>query len=133
MDDLVVGDLVVPASELEERFDTPGGPGGQHANRTASAVTLRFNLSESSLPPDIRQRLIAQLGEVVEVRAADSRSQAMNREIARERLTGRIRGALVEPKRRKRTRPTKAARERRLSGKRARSDLKRSRRKPEKE
>jgi len=130
VDDLIVGDLVVPGSELEERFDTPGGPGGQHANRTASAVTLRFDIAGSSLPEDVRGRLVGKLGEVVEVRAAESRSQSRNRETARARLASRLEEALVVPRPRKKTRPSKPAKERRLAGKRARSDLKRSRRKP---
>lgn len=130
MDDLIVGDLVIPGSDLEERFDTPGGPGGQHANRTASAVTLRFDVTASSLPEAAKTRLLTRLGEVVEVRASDSRSQARNREIARDRLAQRLEDSLKAPKKRKRTKPSKAARERRLTDKKSRSEVKRARQKP---
>ncbi len=131
MDDLVIGDLTIPGDQLEERFDTPGGPGGQHANRTESAVTLRFDIAGSSLPDDIKERLVGKLGETVEVRAADSRSQSRNREVARERLASRLDAAMVVPKPRKKTRPSKPARERRLAEKKARSEVKRSRQRPE--
>jgi ribosome-associated protein len=127
VDDLLVGPLTIPGEQLEERFDTPGGPGGQHANRTASAVTLRFDIAGSTLPADIKERLIGKLGESVEVRAAESRSQSRNRQAARERLAGRIEAALLVPKPRKKTRPSKPARERRLAEKRRRSEVKKTR------
>jgi len=130
MEDLVVGDLIIPADELEERFDTSGGPGGQHANRSNTAVTLRFDIAKSSLPEEVRARLLARLGEMVEVRASESRSQARNRQTARERMEQRIAKALRVPKRRKRTGPTRRSLEDRLAAKRARSQLKRSRRPP---
>jgi ribosome-associated protein len=122
--------LTILADELEERFDTSGGPGGQHANRTETVVTLRFDISASSLPEDVRQRLTHKLGDVIEVRAGDTRSQSRNREIARLRLAERLERALVTPKPRRRTRPTRAARERRLAEKAVRSEKKRHRRKP---
>jgi ribosome-associated protein len=130
---ITVGAWLIPESELEERFDTSGGPGGQHANRNETAVTLRFNIDESSLPEELRLRLSRRIGSSVEVTAADTRSQWRNREIARERLEAKLESALVEPKPRRKTKPSKAARERRLEEKKARSDLKQKRRPPQAE
>jgi len=128
---ITVGGWLIPEAELEERFDTPGGPGGQHANRNETAVTLRFDVEASSLPPEVKDRLRLRLGLVVEAVAADTRSQWRNREIARERLGTKLENALVEPKPRRKSKPSKAAREKRLEDKKARSDLKRKRRPPE--
>ncbi len=130
MEDLVVGDLIVAGSDLEERFETSGGPGGQHANRSATAVVLRLDLAGSSLPDEVKHHLVSRLGSVVETRASESRSQARNREVARQRMARKVAGALVTRKRRRRTRPTRAAKERRLASKRARSEIKKSRRTP---
>ena len=88
--EIIVGSWPIPESEIEERFDTSGGPGGQHANKTETAVTLRFDIAGSSLPEEVKARLGRRLGDVVEVTASDTRSQWRNREIARERLTDRI-------------------------------------------
>ena len=128
---ITVGGWLIPESELEERFETSGGPGGQHANRSETAVTLRFYVDGSTLPDDVREKLARRLGSWVEVTAADTRSQLRNREIARDRLIARLEGALVERKPRKKTKPSKTATERRLAGKKARSDLKQKRRPPE--
>lgn len=130
MEDLVVGSLTILAAELEERFETSGGPGGQHANRSETAVRLRFRVDESSLPLDVREKLASRLGDIVEVSAAESRSQHQNREMARRRLAERIEQALVDPKPRKKTRPTRASASRRLTEKKARSDVKNQRRRP---
>jgi ribosome-associated protein len=129
---LVVGKWTIPESEVEETFHTSGGPGGQHANRTETAVRLRFDVAASSTFPDhIKQRIIARAGEVIEVNASEERSQLRNRETARKRLRERIEKALKRPGRRRRTRPTRASREKRLAAKRERSELKRRRRSPE--
>jgi ribosome-associated protein len=128
---ITVGEWLIPESELEERFDTSGGPGGQHANRNQTAVTLRLNIDESSLPDELRAKLSRRIGSSVEVTAADTRSQWRNREIARERLEAKLERALVEPKPRRKTKPSKAAQERRLDEKKARGDLKQKRRPPE--
>ncbi|MGH8913151.1 MAG: alternative ribosome rescue aminoacyl-tRNA hydrolase ArfB [Acidimicrobiia bacterium] len=128
---IIVGQWLIPESEIEERFDTPGGPGGQHANRNETAVTLSFDVEASSLPADTRLKLAERLAPVVEVIAADTRSQWRNRELARERLAAKLEQALVDPKPRKKTKPSRAARERRLTQKKARSALKRGRRPPE--
>lgn len=127
---ITVGPWLIPESEIEERFETSGGPGGQHANRSETAVTLRFQVDASSLPDDVRDRLSRRLGPRVEVTASDTRSQWRNREIARDRLTEMLERGLVEPKQRRKTKPTRRARERRLAAKKARSELKRSRRPP---
>jgi ribosome-associated protein len=131
MDDLVVAGVTIPAGELEERFETSGGPGGQHANRSQTAVVLRFEVAGSSLPEEVRGRLMRSLGSVVEVQAGESRSQHRNRQIARERLARRLAKALEEPRARRWTAPTRASRERRLAEKTARSETKRRRRRPE--
>ena len=128
-----VGEWLIPEAELEERFDTSGGPGGQHANRNETVVTLRFNIGGSTLPDEVRETLTRRLGSWVEVTASDTRSQWRNREIARDRLVSKLEDALVERKPRKKTKPSKAATERRLTGKKARSDLKQKRRPPEPE
>ena len=130
MEDLIVGSLTIPAAELEERFETSGGPGGQHANRSETAVRLRFQVNESSLPVEAREKLKSRLGNIVEVSAAESRSQHQNREMARRRLTQRIEEALVDPEQRKKTRPTRASADRRLIEKKARSEVKKQRRRP---
>jgi ribosome-associated protein len=129
-DGITVGRWLIPENELEERFDTSGGPGGQHANRNETAVTLRFDVSASSLPESVKERLTRKLGDRVEVVAADTRSQMRNRERARERLAQKLESGLAEPRPRKRTKPSKQATARRLEEKRARSEVKRQRRKP---
>ena len=130
MENLVVDGLIIPGSELEERFETSGGPGGQHANRSATAVRLRFSILDSSLPEEVKHRLIAKLGESVEVAASEERSQLRNRERARRRMAERIREGLRKPTPRKRTKPTKASQNQRLTAKKARSETKRQRRRP---
>jgi ribosome-associated protein len=122
----------IPESELEWRFDTSGGPGGQHANRSNTRVELRFDVAGSTVfDEETRQALIARLGPEVRIVEAGSRSQALNRQRARERLDDRLDAALAPraPKRR-RTRPSLAARERRLRGKRERGIRKAQRRAP---
>lgn len=133
VDDLIVGDLVIPGSDLEERFDTSGGPGGQHANRTASAVTLRLDLTASSLPEARKKRLQNRYGDVIEVKAAESRSQHLNRKIARERLAERVEAGLKAQKKRRPTKPTASSQQQRLTEKKTRSQIKRTRQKPEPE
>jgi ribosome-associated protein len=129
------GDLLVPEADLEWRFATSGGPGGQHANRSQTRVELRVDLRRASLPADVAEKLISRLGRrarrgVVSVTVDESRSQWRNREIAKERLGELLRGVLVEAKPRRRTRPTRRSRERRLRGKRRRSEIKQLRKPP---
>ena len=130
MDDLVVDGLTIPASDLDEEFTTSGGPGGQHANRNETAVRLRLDLRTASLPEDARSTLIGRLGDVVEVNAAEERSQLRNRERARERMTEMLEAALTTPKARKQTKPTSASKRKRKADKKARSELKKTRRQP---
>ena len=127
---ITVGPWLIPEAEIGERFETSGGPGGQHANRAETAVTLRFEVRASSLPDEVRESLSRRVGPIVEVTASDTRSQWRNREIARERLVAILEQGLVEPKQRKKTKPSRRARERRLAEKKARSELKRGRRPP---
>lgn len=131
MDDFVIGHFAIPATELEEAFETSGGPGGQHANRSSTAVRLRLDIAGSSLPDEIKDKLIARLGPTAEVTAADSRSQFRNRSLARKRLKDKLEQALVDPPERKKTRPTRAAKRRRLQQKRARGRIKRLRQPPD--
>jgi ribosome-associated protein len=130
MDDLPVGDWNIPAEELDERFDTSGGPGGQHANRNETSVRLRLDVNKSSLPEEIKSKLISRIGSVIEVSASDQRSQSRNRETARTRLKTKIESVLVDPKPRRKTKPTKASKNRRVDAKKARSEVKKQRRRP---
>lgn len=129
-DDLVVGRLIVPGSDLEERFETSGGPGGQHANRTASTVIVRLDIASSSLAESVKRRLSERYGAAVTAKASESRSQSRNRALARERLAERIGLALRPEKKRTATKPSRAAKESRLSEKKARGEVKKSRRNP---
>ena len=131
--------LSLPESELIERFLRADGPGGQHVNRTESAVELRFDvLGSTSLPEEVRARLLARrdrrlTGEgVLVIQGRRFRDQARNRDDVRERLAELIRAVLLPPKRRVATRPTRASKERRLVGKQQRGRIKLARsRKPE--
>jgi ribosome-associated protein len=130
-DGVAFGEWRIPEAELEERFDTSGGPGGQHANKNETAVTLRVDLQTTSLPEDVAQRLIDRLGNpMVEVTAADSRSQWRNRALARQRLADVLEEANKPRARRRRTKPTRASKTRRLQEKRHRSEIKKNRRSP---
>jgi ribosome-associated protein len=129
--------LVIPVAELSWRFDTSGGPGGQHANKAASRAELSFDVAASpSLAPDVRDRILGRLGGrapggVLTVSVDESRSQWRNRILARRRMAQILADALApEPAPRRRTRPSSAARLRRLSAKRARAETKRLRRRP---
>jgi ribosome-associated protein len=131
-DDVVVNrHLRIPRGELEVRFTTSGGPGGQHANRTATRVELRFDVeSSSALSEAQRQRLLERLGPTVRVVADDERSQVRNRALAEQRLAERLAAALRVERPRRATRPTKGSVERRLTSKKKRSDTKAARRRP---
>jgi ribosome-associated protein len=123
--------LDIPLSEITWRASTPGGPGGQHANRSLTRIEVQFDVAASAvLGPRQRARLLERVGAVVRASAAESRSQARNRELALARLAGRIDAALrVDPVRRP-TKPTKSSQVRRVEAKRRRSDVKRGRRPP---
>ena len=125
------GELSIPLAEIELRTSRSSGPGGQHANVTASRVEATFDVAGSpSLTEAQRQRLTQRLGPRVTAVAQDTRSQARNRALALERLSGRLAAALVVRRPRRRTAPTRASRERRVSTKRRRGEIKRNRRRP---
>ncbi len=114
------------------RATRSSGPGGQHANVTASRIEASFDVRASSaLTEEQKRRVMARCGPVVRAVAQDTRSQRRNRELALERLASRIAGALAVKRPRKPTKPTRAAKERRLEGKRRRGDTKRLRSRPE--
>lgn len=127
----MTGGWQVPENEIEFRFVASGGPGGQHANRSNTKVDAVFRLDASTTMPDaLRERVRARLGDVVRVTVDDERSQLRNRELAVERLRGRVRNAGVVEKSRRPTKPTRGSQRRRVEAKRRRSDVKRTRRRP---
>ena len=131
-DRLVVTDAVrIPRWELQVAFSASGGPGGQHANKSATRVELTFDVSTSSAFSEAqRQRVIDRLGDVVRVVADDERSQLRNRTLAEERLASKLRDALHVQRRRRATKPTRGSQRRRLAEKSRRSEIKQQRQKP---
>ncbi|MGH9029205.1 MAG: alternative ribosome rescue aminoacyl-tRNA hydrolase ArfB [Acidimicrobiales bacterium] len=124
----VTRNLSIPLEDLEWRFTTSGGPGGQHANRSSTRAEVIFDVERSqALGPRQRARILERLGPSVRAASGDRRSQARNREVALERLSERIAGALRTERRRVPTKPSQGARARRLEDKRRRSVLKRER------
>jgi ribosome-associated protein len=125
-------ELTIPLQEIVVRTSRSSGPGGQHANVTASRVEASFDVEASrALTPAQRERLLARAGTRVAAVSQDARSQRVNRELALERLAVRVRRALAVPKRRRATKPTAASQERRLAQKRRAAERKRERRAPE--
>jgi ribosome-associated protein len=116
--------------ELDERFVRASGPGGQNVNKVSTAVELRFHVTASSLAEDVKARLISLAGKkmttdgVLLIDSREHRTQAQNRAAARARLVTLLRQAATRPKSRKKTRPTRAARERRLAAKVQRARVK---------
>ena len=106
------------------------GPGGQNVNKVATAVELRFNVCVSSLPPDVRARLTVLAGSrmttdgVLVIDSREHRTQGQNREAARARLVALIQQAAIRPRKRRPTKPSRAAKERRLTAKKRRADVK---------
>jgi ribosome-associated protein len=131
----VTPSIVIDDSEIEERFVRASGPGGQNVNKVATAVQLRFDAGRStSIDDEVRARLMAIAGSrmtadgVLVIDARTFRTQAQNREAARERLVELLRQAAVRPKRRRKTRPSGASRLQRLDSKRRRANTKQGRR-----
>jgi ribosome-associated protein len=130
----VTPEIALDDSEIEERFIRASGPGGQNVNKVSTAVQLRFDVEHSpSIDDRVRQRLKALAGSrlttegVLVIEAKRHRTQAQNREDARERLVELVRQAARRPTRRRPTRPTRAAKERRVETKRQQSERKQSR------
>ena len=123
--------LSLPLAEIELRTSRSSGPGGQHANVTASRVEAVFDVEASaSLDEAQRARLLERLGPVVTAVAQDARGQSRNRELALERLAAKIASGLRVRRKRRPTRPTRASRQRRLEQKRRRGESKRRRQRP---
>ena len=125
-------DVAVPLEEIELRVSRSSGPGGQHANVTASRVEAVFDVPASKALSDAQKaRICSRLGSRVTAVAQDTRSQHRNRELALERLARRLSAALKVSRPRTKTRPTRASQQRRIERKRRRGEVKRARRRPE--
>ncbi len=123
--------LDLPLDEVELRTSRSSGPGGQHANVTASRVEAVFDVWASATLSDAQKRRVAdRLGPRVTAAAQDTRSQGRNRDLALERLAHRLAGALAVARPRTKTRPTRASKQRRLAAKKQRGEIKRDRRRP---
>jgi ribosome-associated protein len=121
----------IPLREIKIRASRSSGPGGQHANTTASRIEATFDVAASTaLSDEQKRRIIARLGPRVVAVAQDERGQARNRELAVERLTQRLAVALTPRRSRRATRPTRSSVTRRLASKRRQSERKRDRRRP---
>ncbi|MEL8054858.1 MAG: alternative ribosome rescue aminoacyl-tRNA hydrolase ArfB [Pseudomonadota bacterium] len=126
----ISNDLVIAGWELVEQFTRASGPGGQHVNKTSSAVQLRWNVAASSLPAAVKMRFNKRYGArltkegdlILEVK--DHRSQALNREAARKRLKEMVKSVAKPPKRRIATKPTRGAVQRRIKAKKVRGEVK---------
>ena len=128
----VTPNVTIPDDEIVLRASRSSGPGGQHANVTASRIEASFDVAASrALSDEQKRRVTERCGPRVTGVAQDARSQARNRELALERLAARLRHALEVARPRTATRPTKASKRRRVEAKKRRGDVKRDRRKPD--
>jgi ribosome-associated protein len=128
----VTRSVVLPLAEIELRFSRSSGPGGQHANTAETRVEALFDVEASSALSDgQKRRVVTKAGPTLRAVAQDERSQTRNRQLAVERLVEQLREALRVERRRVATTPTAASRERRLEGKKRRSQTKRLRRSPD--
>jgi ribosome-associated protein len=122
--------IAIDEREINERFVRASGPGGQNVNKVATAVELRFDIAASSLPPDVKARLVALAGHratadgVLLIDSREYRTQGQNRDAARARLVALLQHAARPPKKRKPTKPKKSAREKRLVSKKRRGEIK---------
>lgn len=127
----VTSSVNVPLAEVVVRASRSSGPGGQHANVTASRIEVSFDVAASAaLSPEQKARVSGRLGPVVRAVAQDARSQTRNRELALERLRDRLTGALHVQRSRRPTRPTKGSKIRRVDAKKRTGQVKRDRRRP---
>jgi ribosome-associated protein len=127
----VTRSVSIPRSEIDLRFSRSSGPGGQHAQKTETRAEAIFDVDRSvSLTDAQKRRVIARAGPVLRAVAQDERSQWRNRELATERVVEELREALKVKRKRRPTKPSKAAKERRLEQKRRRGETKRLRRPP---
>ena len=130
----VTPSIAIDEGELEEHFVRASGHGGQNVNKVSTAVELRFNIAQSSLPDDVKQRLLSLAGKrvtadgVLLIDSREHRTQGMNREAARKRLVTLLQTAAKRPLKRRATKPPRASREKRLEAKKKRSAVKALRR-----
>lgn len=120
----------IPATAVRWKFDTSGGPGGQHANRSNTRVEATLRLADVEAPDEVVARLEVACGPEVRLVVDETRSQTRNRELALDRIEARLAEALVDKPKRRKTKPSRSAKKRRVESKRKRGDLKRSRRRP---